>query len=273
MPSARNMSAIRYCILSICLLAVFFSAAPCPAAETEPPAQAKSVDQVKPATEVKPPAQAKPVDQAKPATEVKAAAEAEPAAEAEKDQKGHLERGIALYQEDKYDQARVIWEAGEKAGDLDCTMMLGTYIHSPGRGAPQSDQKAFAQYMQAAKKNHAEGMSVVGSCYLYGIGVAKDTPKGIEWLTKAANAGFTTASAELGDLYADSGSMKPNLKLAAKWHLKAAEEGHPQSQLYMGKAYMTGEGVQMDSAAAKEWLQKALDGGEDSAKALLEKLQ
>ena len=237
MPSVPNMSAMRYVVLSLCLLAALFSAVPCPAAEAEP------------------------------------VAEAEKSAAVEKNQKDHLERGIALYQKEKYAEARAVWEAGEKAGNLDCAMMLGTYIHSAGRGASQSDQKAFAQYMQAARKNHAEGMSVVGSCYLYGVGVAKDTTKALEWLTKAANAGYTSASAELGELYANGGSIKQNVKLATKWHLKAAQEGYALSQLYMGKAYMTGDGVNLDSAAAKEWLQKALDGGEDAAKSLLEKLQ
>jgi len=187
-------------------------------------------------------------------------------------EKSHLERGIALYQDDLYDQARSAWEAGEKEGDLDCTMALGIHIHAAGRGAPQNEQKAFDQYMKAALKNHAEGMSVVGSCYLYGVGVAANKTKGIEWLTKAANAGLTTASAELGDLYADGDIVKKDAKLAAKWHLKAAEEGHPQSQLHMGKAYMSGDGVSKDSAAAREWLQKALAGGEDAAKELLEQL-
>jgi TPR repeat protein len=216
---ARKGEAMRYVVLSVCLLAALFFPALCPAAE-----------------------------------------------------KGHLERGIVLYNEDQYGQARAIWEAGEQAGDLDCAVALGTYVYSAGRGAPQSDQKAFAQYMKAAQKGHAEGMSVVGSCYLHGMGVAKDKAKGLEWLTKAANAGETTASAELGDLYADGDIVKKDAALAAKWHLKAAGEGHPQSQLYIGKAYMGGDGVRQDSAAAKEWLQKALAGGETAAKVLLEKL-
>jgi len=184
-----------------------------------------------------------------------------------------FERGVALYNEDQYEQARARWEAGEQAGDLDCAMALGTYVYAAGRGAPQSDPKAFEQYMKAARKGHAEGMSVVGSCYLHGMGVARDRSKGIEWLTKAANAGYTTASAELGDLYADGDLVKKDMKLAAKWHLQAARDGHPQSQLYMGRAYMDGDGVSRDNAAAKEWLQKALAGGEDAAKTLLEKLQ
>jgi len=181
-----------------------------------------------------------------------------------------LERGVALYNDEQYEQARAMWEEGEQAGDLDCAVALGTYIYTAGRGAPQSDQKAFAQYMKAARQHHAEGMSIVGSCYLYGAGVAKDKAKGVEWLTKAADAGFMTASAELGDLYADGDIVKKDAKLAAKWHLQAAEAGHPQSQLYMGKAYMTGNGVSRDSSAAKEWLQKAQAGGEDSAKELLQ---
>ena len=184
-----------------------------------------------------------------------------------------LERGVVLYNEDQYEQARAIWEAGENAGDLDCTMALGTYIYAAGRGAPRSEHKAFAQYMKAARKKHTEGMSVVGSCYLYGVGVAKDKAQGLEWLTKAANAGYTTASAELGDLYADGDIVKKDVTLAAKWHLKAAQEGHPQSQLYMGKAYMIGDGVSRDADAAKEWLQKALAGGEDAANDPLEKLK
>jgi TPR repeat protein len=187
-------------------------------------------------------------------------------------EKNFMERGIALYNEERYDQARAVWEDGEKAGDLDCVMALGTHIHSAGRGAKHSDQKAFALYMKAAEKRHPEGMSVVGTCYIYGVGTAKNSAKGIEWLTKAANTGYSSASAELGDLYADGGFVKKNTQLAAKWHLRAAEEGHPQSQLYMGKAFMDGNGVTQDNAAAKEWLQKALAGGEDSAKALLEKL-
>ena len=188
-------------------------------------------------------------------------------------ERNFLERGVTLYIDEQYDQARAIWEQGDKAGDLDCTLALGTYIYSAGRGAPHSDQKAFAQYMKAARQHHAEGMSIVGSCYLHGVGVAKDKGKGLEWLTKAANAGFTTASAELGDMYADGDLVKKDAKLAAKWHLQAAKEGHPQSQLYMGKAYMTGNGVSQDKAAAKDWLQKALAGGEDSAKDLLQKLE
>jgi TPR repeat protein len=184
-----------------------------------------------------------------------------------------LERGVALYNDEQYDQARAIWEEGEKAGDLDCALALGTYIYSAGRGAPQSDQKAFAQYMKAARQHHAEGMSIVGGCYLYGVGVAKNKDKGLEWLVKAANAGFTPASAELGDLYVFGDIVKKDAKLAAKWHLQAAGKGHPQSQLYMGKAYMTGEGVSQDKAAAKDWLRKALAGGEDSAQELLQKLE
>ena len=184
-----------------------------------------------------------------------------------------LERGITLYNEDQYEQARSLWEAGELAGDTDCTMALGIYVYAAGRGAPQSDVKAFEQYMKAARKDHADGMSVVGTCYLYGMGVARDRGKGIAWLEKAANAGFVTASAELGDLYADGELVKKDAKLAAKWHLRAARDGHPQSQFYMGRAYMSGNGVSRDKAAAKEWLQKALAGGEDAAKALLEKLQ
>ena len=183
-----------------------------------------------------------------------------------------LERGIALYNDEQYAKARARWEACEQAGETDCMLALGTHIYAAGRGAPQSDRKAFEQYMKAARKDSAEGMSVVGTCYLYGSGVARSKSKGIEWLTKAADAGLATASAELGELYADGEFVKKNLALAAKWHLKAAQGGLPQSQLYMGKAYMDGNGVSRDNAAAKEWLQKALAGGEDAAKGLLEKL-
>ena len=184
-----------------------------------------------------------------------------------------FERGLAAYTKEDYEGAKKAWEEGDAAGDIDSIMALGTYIYSAGHGTAVSPQKAFAQYLKAAKKNNAEAMSIVATCYLVGEGTTPNRSKGMEWLLKSANAGFSHAAASLGDMYAEGNNVNKDHKQAAKWHLMAADADLGPSQLYMGKANLHGWGVTKNIEEAKEWLKRAAARGEDEAKKLLNELQ
>lgn len=183
-----------------------------------------------------------------------------------------FERGIGLYNDNKYDEARKAWEEGEAAGDMESVMALATHIYSAGRGAAQNDRKAFALYQKAARSGDAEAMNVLAVSYFSGTGTARDNGKGLEWERKAAEAGSVEAAASLGDRYAEGDLLKKDPARAVLWHTKAAEAGAHTSQIYLGRAYMDGRGVARDSVAARAWLSRASAQGSKEAERLLREL-
>ena len=51
-----------------------------------------------------------------------------------------------------------------------------------------------------ADRGNGEGLRALAVVYLRGQGVAKDEAKGVEWMTKAANAGLAAAQHDLGSV-------------------------------------------------------------------------
>ncbi len=60
---------------------------------------------------------------------------------------------------------------------------------------------AAACYQQAADLGHTEAIFELGVCYLFGDGVAEDREKGLSLITRAKDAGNTTALAMLAKYY------------------------------------------------------------------------
>ena len=88
------------------------------------------------------------------------------------------------------------------------------------------DAKASLFYlsMKAAERGEAEAMNNVGAFYLQGYGTQQDVQKGLEWLTKAAEAGVKQSQYSLSQLYEKGAFGVPaDAKKAAYWKAKFAK--------------------------------------------------
>ncbi|MEO6739411.1 MAG: tetratricopeptide repeat protein [Chthoniobacteraceae bacterium] len=61
--------------------------------------------------------------------------------------------------------------------------------YANGEAVPRDPAQVADFYRNAAEQGNAKAQSNLGSRYLAGAGVAKDTPDGFKWLRKAAGQG------------------------------------------------------------------------------------
>ena len=76
--------------------------------------------------------------------------------------------------------------------DLDALVWEGKRIQRR-QGMTPEDVRAFRLFHQAAAGGHIEAQFLLSLCYFHGDGVEKNHSKDIEWLCKAAEAGFQEA--------------------------------------------------------------------------------
>jgi uncharacterized protein len=88
-------------------------------------------------------------------------------------------------------------------------------------------------------------------------------------MTRAANAGFVTAMAGLGELYEKGAPGIPaNAARARQWHERAADAGSIESQLTMATAHYLGRGAPLDKAIAARRYRQAAQAGDVGAQYL-----
>ena len=92
-----------------------------------------------------------------------------------------------------------------------------------------------------------------------GEGTAVDIDAGVDWLTKAADAGMAQAQYNLG-LLAESGiGVARSLTTATAWWQKAAEQGHAEAQVQLATQYFLGRGAPKDWKLAAKWYEAAAE--------------
>ncbi len=112
----------------------------------------------------------------------------------------------------------------------------------------------------------------LGFMYCYGLGVAKDEVKAIEWYGKSAQQGNPCAKCwiakyakeqfDLGVKYARRQETPEDFGAAVRCYRKAAELGLAQAQFTLGVIYDNGNDVVgKDECMAAEWYRKAAEQG------------
>lgn len=117
-------------------------------------------------------------------------------------------------------------------------------------------EQAIASYNQLASQGNAEAMNALGMVYSKGIGVAINDAMGIEWLEKAANAGYAKAWYNLGILYKEDEPTK-----AISYFEKAATSGIPVAYSAWGRMLMKGYGVPQNYPLAISIFKQGADKG------------
>jgi len=98
--------------------------------------------------------------------------------------------------------------------------------------------------------------------YANGVGVEQDGTKAVEWYTKAADLGNTTAMNNLGNMYQTGNGVEQDGTKAVEWFTRAADLGDTDAMNELGYMY-EGHGAEQDNDKALEWYVKSLSSFPD----------
>lgn len=125
---------------------------------------------------------------------------------------------------------------------------------------------------QAGDKGIVDAQLLLGSQYLLGYGVKRDTVKAREWYKRAADKGNPKAQTVLGLIHLSGTGVSANEAMAATWFQMAALQGSGQAQLSLASLYAEGKGVLRDYTEAHMWATLAivnLPDGENLEEAIM----
>lgn len=139
---------------------------------------------------------------------------------------------------------------------------LSTWQQRFARSAPEHIP-SFEEKVQIAehraRQNDREAQQVLGMMYFFGIKVPADPPRGIGWLTRAAEGGDQDSQFLLGLIYLQGESVPVDHARAARWLTAVANQGNRDAQFYVSELYRGGLGVVADDAQAVDWLRKSAE--------------
>lgn len=121
-------------------------------------------------------------------------------------------------------------------------------FHNNGIGTAKDPRTAFRWFEQAAAGGDALGHYKVG-CYYAGQfpgAVEVDEAKALAAKTVAAEAGYSLAQGDVGNIY----GKRSDWPQAVKWWAAAAEQGYAPAAYNLANAYQNGQGVPKDSVQA-----------------------
>lgn len=147
-------------------------------------------------------------------------------------------------------------EWAEKAGDAGNIVAMNTLaIYS--NHISEDFVSAAKWYEKAALAGDTYSKGFIGEIYMMGVGVERDTEKGIGWFESAANDEYAHAMLRLGDYYMKGIDGIPDFEKAAEWYEKAAEHNSKDAMSMIGVMYLQGIGVPQDINKSIDWLSRA----------------
>jgi tetratricopeptide (TPR) repeat protein len=119
---------------------------------------------------------------------------------------------------------------------------------------------------KAIAQNYPPAITALGRRYMEGGCRFKvDYREGLQWLTKASDAGDADANYWIGQAYEQGRGVAPDQKEATKWFSKGARMGDPSSQNSFAINLAEGNGTRKDTAQAIDWFRKSAEQGNDEA--------
>ncbi|MGM5470886.1 tetratricopeptide repeat protein [Flavobacteriaceae bacterium LMO-SS05] len=123
---------------------------------------------------------------------------------------------------------------------------------------PQNLSKAYELCLKLIQNGDSHAMNLLGAMYSSGLGVEKDTQKGLDWFQKAADKGNVMGITNLAKDYYDGEYVVQDYNMALKLSQQAANLGYPEALYLVGHIYYFGSGVSVDYNEAFKWFQKAV---------------
>lgn len=109
-----------------------------------------------------------------------------------------------------------------------------------------------------AEDGSVVAQTVLGICYLDGIGVEVNYEEAFRLLSAAAHRRAPRAMANLARMYAQGLGVSQNLSEAIRLYRAAAEAGEFGAQIQLARMYSQGIGVSPNPRAARDWYSRAV---------------
>ena len=132
-------------------------------------------------------------------------------------------------------QAAVWFQRAADLGDLASIFALGSFLvkGNAGAGVTKDAGRGFALLCEAVEQGFSKALYYVAECYLWGMGVAKDTAHAVTLMQQVTTQGDATLTV--------------------------------MAQCYLTTCFWEGNGVEPDTVQAALWCQRAADGGDARA--------
>ena len=150
-------------------------------------------------------------------------------------------------------------------GELEKSAYLVGFCYCNGKGVQQDKTKAKYWVEKAVNNGCKDAYGLMGDLLFDTPPQQINNPKAISYWNMAAENGDIYAMYSLGTLYMKGNGVPKDSKKSFLYFFKAAQKNHVEAQFMVGAAYEFGEGVKCDLFEAKKWYQKALSNGYESA--------
>lgn len=158
------------------------------------------------------------------------------------------------------------WDGLQKSADL----KFAQACQDVALAKRQDPAESFKWHQKAADLGLAAGMRYCGLQLVMGIGVAKDTVKGLELSLKAAKEGDVFAMINLVVFYDQGKDFKIDAEKAQFWLDAAGKTGHWYGLIEQGSSLIEGHyGSKVDRTKGIEALQKSVESGNCDALSFL----
>ncbi len=124
-------------------------------------------------------------------------------------------------------------------------------------------EKAFEMALPLAKQGVGESQLVVGLCFYFGNGIAKNRYEAVEWIKKAVNRGEAGACLMLGDMYRLGMGVDKDYSEAVRLLKYAVSQGGEQGQSAQKKLDELYKMAEDDKTFYREWKWKEIYGALD----------
>jgi len=147
------------------------------------------------------------------------------AADPEDPTKDTFDRGVALYDAGKYEEAYKVFRSIE---DENVSAMHNVaWMRRKGQGTKKDLEGAAEMYKRAAMAGDPLSQADLGEMLLKGEVVDATPGAAAQWLTLAAAAHHPVAEFELGELYETGNGVEKDLAIARELYRDAAARGVP----------------------------------------------
>lgn len=149
-------------------------------------------------------------------------------------------------------------EKGSQSGNSECQTALGTcYMY--GSLIERNTEKGHNLYHLASLQGNAWATYLLGISYEVGDGTPQSKADAFECYLTAANKGVMSAAYKLGMAYMYGDGTEKDIPAGAKWLYKAAKEGLADAQAYLGTMFVYGHSVEENEQTALYWLKQAAE--------------
>lgn len=107
--------------------------------------------------------------------------------------------------------------------DIEAVAIWGEILIT-GLGSQSASSSCMRFLQECADKQHARAQYLIGTLYLYGKWLDKDTQQAKYWIELSAKQGYTPAQQLLGEMYKEGFGIEKNYTEAEYWFAQAKQQ-------------------------------------------------